>query len=820
MFYIYLGNDLMYEPSIEELAVFNPRVALEMGKAGSLEFDIPQSNPYYKSINQLTSLVTVRMDDDEIFRGRVLSNERTFNNVRSVYCEGDLAFLVDSVQRTEKYNGTTRALFNKLIAAHNARVEASKQFTVGNVTIEDRSIILTGQDDNINTGNIDYKQIAINSIVNDWNTTFDEIQTCLIDYVGGYLRTRYQNGVNYIDYVQEYGGESSQEIELGENLLDLTEEISAEELFTVLVPLGDDNITIKSVNGGSDELVDTNAVAKYGRIVKTHVFNNVNSASTLLENARRYLASNVNVPRTVTITAVDLHMLNKAIRPIRLGDRVHITSIPHDMNEYLTCTKIEYDLANPANNKYTFGNPKQSLTERYKEDKRKESDTYGNSASGGHGGGGAADAAEAAAETAETADEESKEELQYFYRTYIDLEAEDDGKISLGALLHDYRDKTRILEQDVGISFNASTGNVNIVSLKTTSDEHGNAIVQQRADFNTFQYETGVALQTTTQYINSTKEELNTSITQLSNDTSAAIVLETNRAKGAEASLSLRVDKNSSDITLNADNIEINANNIVTINGQLEAQNARIGTLEADWINTTNLGAKIAALDRINANAIFVHYMEADSLDASELTINETPVYHRDHYHSLSASSSGVVSMGAATYNSSQASFNMADTKFYKDGVSAAKTAGAESATLRSLSVGAAGSPYDSGGSLYADVSVTAVVNATKGDGSIYSDSTTLTKAVKMPFKATTVRVVGTTVTKFNSAGSASGRDQGSQINLDNVYVSWDGKTISGKFNPSGGAYYRGSTYSYNLRGGSGTYYEDGGNRTYYYIST
>ena len=807
MFYIYLGNELMYEPSIEELAVFNPKVTLEMGKAGSLEFDIPQSNPYYRSINQLTSLVTVRMDDDEIFRGRVLSNERAFNNVRSVYCEGDLAFLVDSVQKTEKYSGTTRALFNKFIAAHNARVEASKQFAVGDVTIEDRSIILTGQED-VNVGNIDYKQIAINSIVDDWNTTFDEIQTCLIDYVGGYLRTRYQNGVNYIDYVQEYGGESSQEIELGENLLDLTEEISAEELFTVLVPLGDDNITIKSVNGGSDELVDSEAVAKYGRIVKTHVFSNVNSASTLLENARRYLASNVNVPRTVTITAVDLHMLNKAIRPIRLGDRVHITSTPHDMNEYLTCTKIEYDLANPANNKYTFGNPKQSLTERYKEDKRKENDTYGNSASGGHGGGGgaAADAAEAAADAAadaatEEAEEETKRQIGKFYETYIDLDAEDDGVISLKVLKEYFTGARDILLNEVGIDLSGETGNLNLYSLKNGIDSNGNAIATQRADFNIFQEDMAVALQTTTDYIDTVDgkhEEYHTALVQRSASNEAAITAEVRRAEGAEASISLRVENNASNITLKADQIN------------LDAAVTRIGNLEADFADLDKLRARISQLGYAS-----VGQLDVNNLDADSIAIGEVPVYHRDHYHSLTASSDGKVSMGTATYSSAHASFNMADTQFYKDGVKAAKTAGAESATLRSLGVGDAGSPYDYNGGIYADADITAVVNATRGDGSIYSESTTLTKAIKLPFRKVTVNLLGASRQRFESGGNASGTRQGSSVDTSRLYYSWDGVNFN-KWNPSGGVYYGGSSFSYNLRGSSGWYYESGGSATYY----
>ena len=68
-----------------------------------------------------------------------------------------------------------------------------------------------------------------------------------------------------------------------------------------------------------------------------------------------------------------------------------------------------------------------------------------------------------------------------------------------------------------------------------------------------------------------------------------------------------------------------------------------------------------------------VGQLDVNSLDADSIAIGETPVYHRDHYHSLTANSEGKVSMGTATYSSANASFSIADTKFYKDGVSAAK---------------------------------------------------------------------------------------------------------------------------------------------------
>lgn len=479
MFYIYANGKSIFQPMDNTLSLFAPKLTLEMGKAGSLTFQIPPSNKYYNALNQLTTIVTVELDDTEIFRGRVLTNNLAFNKVRTIYCEGDLAYLVDSVQKGEKYDGKAHDLFKKIIAAHNKRVEAAKQFTVGNITIENRDVLLAGKSDDIEdaeTGKFNYKQIAINSIANEWLTSFDYIEQTLIDYTGGYLRTRRQNGKTYIDLVTDYGSTSTQEIEFGKNMLDLTEEVSAEDVFTVLIPLGDENLTIETVNNGSDELVDATAVARYGRIVKTHVFDSVTNASTLLENGQRYLASNVNVPVTVTVKAVDLHLLDPNASPIYVGDVVHVNSVPHGMTDTLTCTKIEYDMENPANNTYTFGTPRQSLTERYRKDKKaSEVDS--------HGAGAAGDAAA----------EEGEKNLDEFYDAWINVDPAL-GHIDLGALYEKYQDGKTVLKNQVGIDLDAPSGNINIKNLREEVDTNTDAITKQAARIDLINNETGARI--------------------------------------------------------------------------------------------------------------------------------------------------------------------------------------------------------------------------------------------------------------------------------------------------------------------------------------
>lgn len=521
MYYIYADSQLLYHPSNQSRIILSPKLVVEMGKAGSLTFSLSPNHSMYNQLRKLQTSITVESDGDEIFSGRILSEGRNFNNTKAVYCEGNLAYLVDSVQKSEAFNGTTHELFRKIINNHNSRVEPEKRFLIGNITIEDRPIIISGQSQNVTdeeTGAFDYKQIAINSTVNDWRTSFDYISNCLIDYCGGYLRTRHESDGLYIDYLADYGNSATQEIEFGVNLLDLTEEVSVEDLFTVLIPLGDDNLTIESVNGGSDELIDEAAVAVYGRIIRTHVFDNVNQPDTLLENGQRYLASNVNIPITITIKAVDLHLLNPNIKEIHVGDKVHVKSLPHNIVEFLTCTKIEYDLENPANSVYTFGNPKQTLTQRYRKDIKKAEDSASSGGAGSAGGAGGAAASKA------------EDDLEKFFDAWINVDP-DAAHIDLGALSKIVED-TRTVLTEVGIDLDGVTGNVNIKSLRSELDATGKELAKQAATIDLNQKETEASISLIASrytYLEGVEQGHYAELKLLANDLESAIELKADR---------------------------------------------------------------------------------------------------------------------------------------------------------------------------------------------------------------------------------------------------------------------------------------------------
>lgn len=147
----------------------------------------------------------------------------------------------------------------------------------------------------------------------------------------------------------------------------------------------------------------------------------------------------------------------------------------------------------------------------------------------------------------------------------------------------------------------------------------------------------------------------------------------------------------------------------------------------------TTIAANSIVAGFVTASYTDIYYLRSKTMLVETLQVSgtlelaEVPVATEQHYHHFTERN-GSIYISQATHD--QGSFKIADTQAYKDGVSAAKTEGAQSARLSSLGVGASGSPYEYGGSVYADALVSYTVQAVQGDGSMYSNSDSLTKAV------------------------------------------------------------------------------------------
>lgn len=474
MYTIHADGELLYSTASEaiESIVLSPRLTLDVEKAGSLSFTVPPGNSLHKKLKKMKTIVTVEQDNAQIFRGRVTEIETDYYNQQNIYCEGDRAFLLDTVHEPYEYSGSVSGLFSKLIANHNALVDAGKKFTVGTVTAVSSSETLESESD---------------SYVN----TSEEIQDKLLDAYGGYLKTRTVGSTHYIDWLKQPGGTSGQAITFSVNLLDLSDKISAEDVFTVLIPMGyseiddegkyTDPVDISSVNSGQKYIQDDAGVALYGKIWRAHTWPNEKSPQKLKEKAQAYLKTGVAL-QTVSLKAIDMHFVDGYAEALQIGDKVRILSNPHGIDQTILCAKMDIDLLNPENTSYTFGTAPKALTDNTK---RVEKDV---NTLTGRGGGGRKSAKEEASDIIRWAKINVDEANAYIQLTAGELnktnqrlsaaEIEIDGANAQLTLAASRMDDLEGRTTSAEIALDGANAAISLKASKTEVDELGSRVTQ------------------------------------------------------------------------------------------------------------------------------------------------------------------------------------------------------------------------------------------------------------------------------------------------------------------------------------------------------
>ena len=368
MYSIFAGNTCIYDDSYvsDEFKLIDPVLTMEDNSAGSLEITLPPDNIGYSLVKRMTTEIIVKKDNAEIWSGRVLSESTDFLNRRTLYCEGELAYLNDTTQPQAEYHAVTvRQFLEQLISKHNSRADEDnridKHFTVGIVTVTDSNDSL-------------YRYT-------NYEKTMECINEKLIKRLGGHLRIRKSAGIRYLDYLADYPNTNSQVINFGENLLDFTKSYDMSELATVIIPLGKalDSDTSQSSSDSNEILtkyltvMDINheiyvrsqaAIERFGWIEKVVHWDDVTLASNLLSKAERYLSDIQFEEMLLEVSAMDLSYIDVEYEYIKLLDEIQVVSVPHGLKRLFPVTKITIPLDSPEKAKFELGtNVRQSLTE-------------------------------------------------------------------------------------------------------------------------------------------------------------------------------------------------------------------------------------------------------------------------------------------------------------------------------------------------------------------------------------------------------------------------------------------------------------------------
>lgn len=612
----YANNVLFYKsdnPSMR--TILEPKLKLEINKAGSFSFSLYKNNPIYSQLQPLKTEIRVEDGDTLLFRGRVLEVKRDIFQQKKVTCEGDLTFLLDSQLAPVKVTETVRNFLIRVLNNHARQVDEQKWFYIGDTTISEANT-------------------STEFDVTSYTSSSDVIDSQLLQVYGGILRTRYVNGTAFLDYIEDPSVNEAgfpvndQGVRYGVNLIEFDEEYPVQDIFTVLLPIGKNKITIADVNNGSIFLEHQEAIAKFGRIVKVESWDDITNKNTLKSKAQAFLNNQAKVfPNDLTVKAVDLRCLDKTNTPIKLGDMVKVKIKPLDVDTTLFCLSIEYDFDNPENNSYKLGT---FIPADKHKGSKKSSGGGGGRSRGGSGSSGKKLSSGLSDVTAEVADvkEQAKQDLELVYNN-IDLKADNimtlEGReIQLSAAIENHQ------------SLITATGYA--LSLEVTNRQSGDNALASRISLAEDEIDLSVKKGSVINSINMSTE---------------SIVIQASKIElsGEVSAVSMQVD--------NLINGRMTATNIRAVSGDFQYLTVGTGGNSykgASWHNVIRDGY---------VNSSHVNYLGDDDMNLT-------------HYHSLTCSvndTTGVVTfrLGVPQATAPTPSFNMADTTFFRDSVSAAK---------------------------------------------------------------------------------------------------------------------------------------------------
>lgn len=339
MIQIYCDGLLLHDLRVKTLAVLNPVLTEEVNKTQAFTFSISPAHPYFNNMDKLKSIVEIYDDGEVIFEGRILSDKADIYKVKDVICEGALGYLYDSVQTPTTYTATTpTAYLTAKLVQHNANIDDNKKFVLGTVDITD----------------------TIDIVEKQYKKTLDVLIEQLVNVLGGYLTVRIVAGVKYLDYTSASGPVNTQSIEFSKNLLDLEQFIDSTDLITAGIFLGKaldggGYTDITSVNSGSNFIYDAAAVALYGWIFGTKEWPDETDPTALKAKGQAWLNTVIELATTLTVTAVDLHIVDVDIEKIYIGDMVPCVSLYHGLNSNFQVAKKVTNFMNPEKNKLGMG---------------------------------------------------------------------------------------------------------------------------------------------------------------------------------------------------------------------------------------------------------------------------------------------------------------------------------------------------------------------------------------------------------------------------------------------------------------------------------
>lgn len=335
----YVDGRLLFAAGMPRYEIVDGTISEAVGSASAATIKLPPSNVMRDVPVKRASVISIRKDGAEVFRGSVVDTTTDLRGMRTYSIDSAMMWLADICKPPHTINGMAVSTYlGALVTQYNAGCLAGKQITLGKVGASLPSITMSASE---------YKSML-------------DLAKEAASVSGGELRIRYADGAVYLDCLASYDHRCSQTVELRKNLLGLTDEIDGADLVTRVYPVGKDGLTIEDVNGGQVYLVNAAAEAIYGRIDGT-LRADTDDAPTLKATAASYLAQHSGLSRGIQVTAADLSAQDIMIESFAIGDSVRVVSPPHGIDTIMQVSKLDTSLVG-SKSSMTIGWGKKSLT--------------------------------------------------------------------------------------------------------------------------------------------------------------------------------------------------------------------------------------------------------------------------------------------------------------------------------------------------------------------------------------------------------------------------------------------------------------------------
>ena len=357
---------LLDTSSGENPGIVKASVENKLNEPGQFSYTIAPTHPLYDKTSPMRVYVSVREGQIEIFYGRILSVQTNpLTKLKAVACEGALAFLLDAELPidTEDREMSAADYFKYCIRQYNSAIKIDsetydelRRLRIGDIDVEDSSEIHSFK----NGSYTQIQSVMKSQLLNAYDGCF-KIRSVPVRNPFGFGPTTYNHYIDWIDLVGTLN--VSHSVRPGINVIDQTNTKSGEDFFTIIRPVGNNDLMLSSNNGLIN--VSSSMVDEYGKIIRTVNFD-ADNESTLRTKANKYIRKLRDNRLTITgdISFVDYNMLIDDVGDglsVHVGDRVGLYKDLDYIDASAIVESLTRDLLDPSKDKMSLKSDKDLL---------------------------------------------------------------------------------------------------------------------------------------------------------------------------------------------------------------------------------------------------------------------------------------------------------------------------------------------------------------------------------------------------------------------------------------------------------------------------